>query len=104
MDRPKSVARVTKEVAGRAASGEACSICQVITQSGRHPGYSVASPFGVAKSGMERDFMRNTVSRRNAQGALGALPHPSMLRKDNYHRKERKEVKQNVGTRSVWQR
>jgi len=43
-------------------------------------GCSGTSPFGVAKSGMKRGYMRNTgVSRRNAQGALGALPHPSML-------------------------
>jgi len=29
-------------------------------------GYSVASPLGAAKSGMKRDYRRNTMSRRNA--------------------------------------
>jgi len=37
-------------------------------------GCSVASPLGVAKSRMKRDYMRNTMSRRNAQVALSALP------------------------------
>jgi len=48
-------------------------------------GCSVASPFGVAKNGMKIDYMRNTVSRRNARGAVSALPHPSMLCKESYH-------------------
>jgi len=26
---------------------------------------------------MKRDYIRNTMSQRNARGALGALPHPS---------------------------
>jgi len=47
-------------------------------------GCSVASPLGAAKSGMKRDYMRNTMSRRNARGALSALPHPSMLCKQSY--------------------
>ena len=37
--------------------------------------------------------MRNTVSRRNARGASGALPHPSMLCKESYHGKERKQAR-----------
>jgi len=28
---------------------------------------------------MKRDYIRNTMSQRNARGALGALPHPSVL-------------------------
>jgi len=47
-------------------------------------GCIVAPPFGVAKSGMKRDSMRNTMSRRNARGALSALPRPSMLCKESY--------------------
>ena len=47
-------------------------------------GCSVASPLGVAKSGMKRVYMRNTMSRRKARVALSALPHPSMLYKEGY--------------------
>jgi len=47
-------------------------------------GCNGASPFGAAKSGMKRDYMRNTVLRRNARGALSALPHPSMLCKKRF--------------------
>jgi len=46
-------------------------------------GCSVASPLGVAKSGMKRD-QRNTMSQRNARVALSALPHPSMLYTEGY--------------------
>jgi len=60
---------------------------------------SVASPFGAAKSGMKRDYMRNTMSRRNAQDALSALPHPSMLCKESYHGKERKDPRKKDKTR-----
>jgi len=37
-------------------------------------GCSVASPLGAAKNGMKRDYMRNTMSRRNARVALSAWP------------------------------
>jgi len=47
-------------------------------------GCSVASPLGVAKSGIKRDYMRNTMSRRNARVALSALPHPRMIYKEGY--------------------
>jgi len=50
---------------------------------GSPSGCSVASPFGVAKSGMKRDYVRNT-SSRHARGALGALPHLIMLCKASY--------------------
>jgi len=56
-------------------------------------GCSVASPLGAAKSGLKRDYMRNTMSLRNAQDALSALPHLCMLCKERYHGKERKETK-----------
>jgi len=62
-------------------------------------GCSVASPFGAAKSGMKRYYMRNTVPRRNALVALSALPHPSMLCKERYHGKERKETRKKDKTR-----
>jgi len=48
---------------------------------------------------MKRDDMRNTVSRRNARGALGELPHPSMLCKECYHGKERKKERKTDKTR-----
>jgi len=47
-------------------------------------GCSVASPLGVAMSGMKRDYMRNTMSWRNARVAFSALPHPSMFNKEGY--------------------
>ena len=56
-------------------------------------GCSVASPLGAAKSGIKREHMRNTMSRRNARGALSALPHPSMLCNERYHGKERKKTR-----------
>jgi len=64
-------------------------------------GCSVASPLGVAKSGMKRDDMRNTMSRRNARVALSALPHPSMslVCKESYHGRERKETRKKDETR-----
>jgi len=62
-------------------------------------GCSVASPLGAAKSGMKRDYMRNTMSRRNARVALSALPHPRMLCKESYHGKERKETRKKDKTR-----
>jgi hypothetical protein len=66
-------------------------------------GCSVASPLGVAKSGMKRDYMRNTMSRRNARVALSALPHPSMslVCKESYHGKERKETRKKDKTRVI---
>jgi len=33
---------------------------------------------------MKRDYMRNTMSRRNARVALSALPHPRMSCKEGY--------------------
>jgi len=45
---------------------------------------AIGCSVGAAKSGMKRDYMRNTMSRRNARGALSALPHPSMLREESY--------------------
>jgi hypothetical protein len=66
-------------------------------------GCSVASPLGVAKSGMKRDYVRNTMSRRNARVALSALPHPSMSRvcRESYHGKERKETRKKDKTRVI---
>jgi hypothetical protein len=66
-------------------------------------GCSVASPLGVAKSGMKRDYVRNTMSRRNERVALSALPHPSMSRvcKESYHGKERKETRKKDKTRVI---
>jgi len=48
-------------------------------------GCSVASPLRAAKSGMKRDYMRNTMSRRKARVALSTSPHPRMLCKESYH-------------------
>ena len=64
-------------------------------------GCSGAYPFDVAKSGMKRDYMCNTVSRRNARGALSTSPRPSMLCKKNnlLERKKRNEKeRKNKGT------
>jgi len=61
-------------------------------------GCSVASPLGAAKSGIKREHMRNTMSRRNARGALSALPHPRMLCKETYYYKhDRREIKKKKG-------
>jgi len=64
---------------------------------------SVTSPLGITKSGMKRDYVRNTMSRRNARVALSALPHPSMslVCKENYHGKERKETRKKDKTRAI---
>jgi len=66
-------------------------------------GCSVASPLGVAKSGMKRDYIRNTMSRRNERVALSALPHPSMslVCKESYHGKEGKETRKKDKTRVI---
>ena len=71
-------------------------------------GCSVASPLGVAKSGMKRDYMRNTMSRRNERVALSALPHPRIIYKEGYgiqiQREEIKREKKRKGQHmySMW--
>jgi hypothetical protein len=65
-------------------------------------GCSVASPLGVAKSGMKRDYVRNTMSRRNARVALSALPHPRMVYKDGYGIQiQREEIKREKDSTSI---
>ena len=65
-------------------------------------GCSGTSPFGVAKSGMKRDYVRNTMSRRNARVALSALPHPRMVYKEGYGIQiQREEIKREKDSTSI---
>ena len=67
-------------------------------------GCSVASPLGVAKSGMKSDYMRNTMSRRNARVALSALPHQRMIYKEGYCiqiQREDSEIKREKDSTSI---
>jgi len=68
-------------------------------------GCSVASPLSVAKSGMKRDYMRNTMSQRNARVALSALPHPRMLYKEGYGiqiQRERDKKRKGQHKHAMW--